>query len=195
MNGLNCIRTCFILFALFFVTQQQYVSAQTAPKSRATPPSSGSSDFDFEIGTWQTHLRRLLRPLTGSRTWVEYRGTTVVTRVLDGRANLVELKVNGPAGKIEGLSLRLYNPDSRQWSLNFSNITSGTLSPPVIGEFKNGRAEFYGQDTLSGRSILVRFIISDITSDSCRFEQAFSDDGGNAWEVNWVAIDTRVKGK
>jgi hypothetical protein len=107
----------------------------------------------------------------------------------------VELKVNGPAGKIEGLSLRLYNPNSRQWSLNFSNITSGTLSPPVIGEFKNGRAEFYGQDTLSGRSILVRFIISDITSDSCRFEQAFSDDGGNAWEVNWVAIDTRVKGK
>lgn len=76
-------------------------------------------------------------------------------------ANLVELKVDGPAGHIEGLSLRLYNPKSRQWSLNFANMNDGTLTPPSIGEFKNGRGEFFNQDTLNGRSILVRFIISD----------------------------------
>jgi hypothetical protein len=89
--------------------------------------------------------------------------------------------------------LRLYNPQSRQWSLNFASSKSGTLSPPAIGEFKNGRGEFFSQETLNGRAILVRFVISDITPDSCRFEQAFSDDGGQTWEVNWIAIDTRTK--
>ena len=151
----------------------------------------GQHDFDFEIGSWKTRLRRRLHPLTGSTTWVEYEGTTVVRKVLDGRANLVELKVDGPAGRIEGLSLRLYNPESRQWSLNFANIASGTLSQPTIGEFKNGRGEFYDQETLNGRAILVRFVISDITPNSCHFEQAFSNDGGKTWEVNWIADDTR----
>ena len=153
----------------------------------------GQHDFDFEIGTWKTHLRRRLRPLTGSNTWVEYEGTSVVKKVLNGKANLVELVVDGPAGHIEGLSLRLYNPEARQWSLNFANVNGGTLTPPSIGEFKNGRGEFFNQDTLNGRSILVRFVISDITPNSCRFEQSFSDDGGKTWEANWIATDTRVK--
>ncbi|HEY2963399.1 MAG TPA: hypothetical protein VGJ37_13330 [Pyrinomonadaceae bacterium] len=153
----------------------------------------GQHDFDFEIGTWKTHLKRLVKPLTGSTTWVEYEGTTRVTKVMDGRANLVELKVSGTAGTLEGLSLRLYNPESRQWSLSFANIKSGMLTPAAIGEFKSGRGEFYNQDTLNGRSILVRFVISDITPTSCRFEQSFSDDGGKTWELNWIAVDTRVK--
>ena len=151
----------------------------------------GQHDFDFEIGTWKTHLRRLVHPLSGSTEWVEYDGTTVVTKVLDGRANLVELKVAGPAGRIEGLSLRLYNPQAHQWTLNFANIIDGQLTPAAIGEFKNGRGEFYNQDTLNGRSILVRFVVFDIMPKSCRFEQSFSADGGKTWEVNWIAVDTR----
>jgi hypothetical protein len=153
----------------------------------------GQHDFDFEVGSWKTHLSRLQHPLTGSKAWVEYEGTSVVRRVANGRANLVELVADGPAGHFEGVSLRLYNPDSHQWSLNFSNIRTGTLSPPVIGEFKNGRGEFYDQETLDGRAIFVRFVISDVTPDSCRFEQAFSQDGGRTWEVNWIATDTRIK--
>jgi hypothetical protein len=159
--------------------------------SRAEP--DGQHDFDFHIGTWKTHLTRLLHPLTGSTTWVEYEGTTVVRNIWNGRANLVELEADGPAGHFEGLNLRLYNPQSHQWSLNFANSNSGTISQPTIGEFKNGRGEFFDQETLNGRAILVRFDISDITPNSCRFEQAFSDDGGKSWEVNWVATDTRVK--
>lgn len=158
-----------------------------------TAPRDGNRDFDFEIGSWKTQLKRRLRPLTGSNEWVEYEGTSIVTKVLGGRANLVELDVKGTAGRIEGMSLRLYNPEARQWSLNFSNVRSGTLSPPVIGEFKNGRGEFYGADTLGSRAILVRFVISDITPKSAKFEQAFSDDGGKTWEVNWIATDTRIK--
>ena len=172
---------------------QSNSNASNTSLQQTSRERDGQKDFDFEIGTWKTHLRRLIKPLTGSTTWVEYEGSTVVRKVLDGRANLVELKVEGPAGRIEGLSLRLYNPESRQWSLNFANINGGTLSQPMIGEFKNGRGEFYDQETLGGRAILVRFVISDITPNSCRFEQAFSNDGGKTWEVNWIATDTRVK--
>ena len=113
----------------------------------------GQHDFDFEIGTWKTHLSHLQHPLTGSKTWVEYEGTTVVRSVSNGRANLAKLVADRPAGHFEGISLRLYNPHSRQWSLNFSNIGAGTLSQPTIGEFKNGRGEFFDQETLGGRAI------------------------------------------
>ncbi|HEX3253713.1 MAG TPA: hypothetical protein VHS05_30035 [Pyrinomonadaceae bacterium] len=177
----------FLRCALLFCALTVGLPQQT-PTQR-----DGQHDFDFEIGSWKTQLRRRLRPLTGSTTWVEYQGTTVVRKIWNGRANLVELEVDGPPGHIEGLSLRLYNPESRQWSLNYSNSASGTMSQPVIGEFKNGRGEFFGQDFLNGRAILVRFIISDITPDSCHFEQSFSDDGGKTWESNWIATDTRAK--
>jgi hypothetical protein len=167
-----------------------------APLAIAQEPVTrrdGQHDFDFEIGTWKTHISRRLNPLTGSTKWADYDGTTVVRKVWGGKAILLELDAEGAAGKFQGLSLRLYNPQSHQWSLNFSNSASGTMSTPTIGEFKNGRGEFYDQETLDGRAILVRFVISDITADSVRFEQAFSDDGGKTWEVNWIATDTRVK--
>jgi hypothetical protein len=113
--------------------------------------------------------------------------------VWSGRANLVELEAHCPSGNFEGLSLRLYNPQSHQWSLNFANANVGTLGQPAIGEFKDGQGEFFDQETFNGRAILVRFVISGITRDSCHFEQAFSVDGGKTWEANWVADDTRMK--
>lgn len=196
MSAPQYLQACFLSFSLALVLQPLEGVAQSQPGAPAATPQparDGQHDFDFEIGTWKTHLRRLQRPLTGSTTWVEYEGTTVVRKVWAGRANLVELDVAGPAGRIEALSLRLYNPESRQWSLNFAGSGSGALSEPAIGEFKNGRGEFYNQEMLNGRAILVRFVISDITPTSCRFEQSFSDDGGKTWEVNWIAVDTRVE--
>jgi hypothetical protein len=153
----------------------------------------GPQDFDFEIGKWKTQLKRLTNPLSGQAgKWVEYQGTTLVRPVWNGRANLVELDVKGPAGHIEGLSLRLFNPETRQWSLNFANARGGTMTTPTLGGFSQGRGEFYSTDTFDGRDILVRFVISDVKPDSARFEQAFSADGGKTWEVNWIAVDTRV---
>jgi len=170
---------------VFIVAQASSLFAQQKP--------DGQHDFEWEVGTWKTHLRRLVRPMTGSTTWVEYDGTSVVRKVWNGKANLLELEVSGPAGRIEGLSLRLYNPDTRQWSLNFSNSAGGVLSPPVYGEFRNGRGDFFGVDTLNGRAILVRFIITCANQNSCHFEQSFSDDAGKNWETNWIADDSRVK--
>jgi hypothetical protein len=182
---MKLILTVFLTFSFLSL-----VIAQTKP---VTPQRDGQKDFDFEIGTWKTRLKRLQKPLSGSTVWLEYEGTTLVRKVWDGRANLVELVAEGPAGRFEGLSLRLYDPQTRQWGLNFANARGGGMAAPAMGEFKNGRGEFYNQDTYNGRSIFVRFVISDITLDSVRFEQAFSDDGGKTWEVNWIAVDTRVK--
>ena len=175
--------------------------AAPAPAPFVAPPSTapvagglrdGQHDFDFEIGSWKTHLTRLQHPLTGSTTWLTYDGTSVVTRIWNGRANLVELEVDGPTGHLEGLSLRLYNPEAHQWSLNYASAAGGQLGTPTIGEFHDGRGEFYDQESFNGRTILVRNVWSDITADSGKFEQAFSDDGGATWEVNWIAVDTRV---
>lgn len=185
------------LIALVLLFYAAYTPAQTDPgfsnaSTKAAEQREGQHDFDFEIGKWKTHLKRLVHPLTGSTSWVECDGTTDVRKVWGGKANLVELEVDCPGGHFEGLSLRLYDPQSRQWSLNFSNSSDGTLSQPTIGEFKNGRGEFFDQEPLNGRAIFVRFVISDITRISCRFEQSFSDDGGKTWEVNWIATDTRI---
>jgi hypothetical protein len=188
---LGLCAACGALLTLLLPGSVPAQQPTSAPGARV--PRDGQHDFDFEIGTWKTHVSRLQHPLSGANTWVEYDGTTVVRKIWNGKANLVELQVTGPAGHIEGLSLRLYNPESHQWSLNFSNSAGGTLGPPTIGEFSNGRGEFYDQETFHDRAILVRFLIKDITSDSCHFEQAFSADGGKTWEVNWIATDTRLR--
>jgi|SRR6266851_5146038 len=199
MNALKHIRAYLLLCSLVVALQpfrglaQQNSNAAKTSVQHTPEERDGQHDFDFEIGTWKTHLSRRLHPLSGSNTWVEYEGTTVVRNVWNGRANLLELTADGPAGHFEGLNLRLYNPQSHQWSLNFANSNGGTLSQPTIGDFRNGRGEFFDQETLNGRAILVRFVISDITPNSCHFEQAFSDDGGKTWEVNWIATDTQVK--
>jgi hypothetical protein len=197
MNELKRILTYALAGSLLVIVQPFHgLTQQNLEASKSSLQQTerdGQHDFDFEIGTWKTHLRRLVHPLTGSTTWVEYEGTTVVRKVWNGHANLIELEADGPGGHFEGLNLRLYNPESHQWSLNFANSKGGGMSQPTIGEFKNGRGEFFDQETLNGRAVLVRFVISDITPNSCRFEQAFSEDGGKTWEVNWIATDTRVK--
>ena len=158
-----------------------------------TQSRDGSHDFDWEIGSWATQLRYLPEPLTASTRWVDYSGTSQVRAVLGGRANLVELSLKGASGQIEGVSLRLYNPKARQWTLNFASVRNGLLTPPVTGAFdEKGRGTFYGVDTANDRTVLVRFVISDVTPNAARFEQAFSADGGATWETNWIAVDTRV---
>jgi hypothetical protein len=168
-------------------------SVRAPGQPAAAEPRDGQHDFDFDIGVWKTHLKRLLHPLSGSNSWVELDGRTVVRKIWDGRANLAELTSDAASGQLQVLSLRLYDPHARQWSLNTANAHSGSLGVATIGEFKNGRGEFFDQEAINGRTILVRNVWSDISADSCRFEQAFSDDGGKTWEVNWVAVDTRIK--
>jgi len=101
---------------------------------------SGENDFSWEVGTWTSNVRVRRNPLSGEGPkWAEYVGTSVIKPLLDGRANFVELSVAGAAGKIEGGSLRLYNPHSGQWSLNFASVSNGLLTAPVYGRLSGNR--------------------------------------------------------
>lgn len=156
-------------------------------------PRDGAHDFDWEIGSWTTALHTLANPLTlEADRWVDYQGTSVVRAIMDGQANVVELDVAGAPGRIRGLSLRLYNPATRQWSLNFASMRNGQLTAPVHGGFDGaGRGLFYGQDAVDGRVVLVRFVIMPEGRDRYRFVQSFSADAGATWEDNWIAVDRR----
>jgi hypothetical protein len=161
-----------------------------------TPPAverDGQRDFDFNIGTWKTHVSRLEHPLTGSHVWAEYDGTSLVRTVWSGQANLFELDVTGPAGHIRGVGLRLYNSKTHRWSLNWANTDDGAITgPPAFGRFKDGFGEFADEETLNGKTIRISNRFFDITPNSSRFEQAFSADGGKTWEVNWKMTFERV---
>ena len=185
----------WLLTAGIFPLHSPAVVAQSSSSTVATTASEqrdGQRDFDFELGTWKIHLKRLMHPLTGSTTWAEFDGTTTTRKVWNGRAELEEFETDGPAGHIEGLTLRLYNPQSHQWSLYWANRKDGVLGQPTIGEFKSGRGEFFDQETFNGRAILVRYVWSDIAGNSAHFEQSFSEDGGKTWEVNWITDQVRV---
>jgi hypothetical protein len=170
---------------------RETVAQQTADTSAAGALRDGQHNFDFNFGTWKTHISRLQHPLTGSTSWVQLDGTVVVRRIWGGRAQLEEVEASGANGHFEDLALFLYNPQTHQWSINFANSKTGTWETPTIGEFKNGRGEFFDQESLDGRAILVRIIWSDITPNSHRFEQSYSDDGGKTWEPNFKADVTR----
>jgi hypothetical protein len=177
-----------LLMSCFIITLLPLFAAAQADST------GGQKDFDFEIGTWKTKLKLLKNPLSGAAAvWVDYEGTSIVKEVCNGKANLVELDVKGPSRRIEGVSLRLYNPETKQWTLNFASMRDGSLAIPATGSFKNNRGEFFNEDSFKDKKILVRFVISDITANSCHFEQAYSTDNGKTWEVNWIADDTRIK--
>ena len=163
-----------------------------AEMARPAPPTlGGPHDFDFEFGDWKCHLSRRLRPLTGSNDWVQYDGTSIVRPWWTGKANVGEIELDGAAGHLEGMSVRVYNPATHQWGVSFANSAVGTLGSAMFGGFQNGRGEFYNSDTLNDRAILVRFIFSNITARTFELEQAFSDDGGKTWEANWIAKFSR----
>jgi hypothetical protein len=197
MNSLRRFRTYPLLLMtglLLSPTNGFPEAAPAAPASTGYPLRNGQHDFDFHFGAWHTHIRRLVHPLTGSTTWVELDGAVTVRKIWDGRANLEELEASNATDHFKGLTVFLYNPESHQWSQTFANIKDGTLSqPPLIGEFKDGRGELFCSDTLNGRTIFVRFVWFDITPDSHKVEQAFSDDGGKTWEPNFLATLTRIK--
>ncbi|HEY1470501.1 MAG TPA: DUF1579 family protein [Candidatus Acidoferrum sp.] len=183
-----------LLLPLQGMTQQSSDASKTAGQ-QAPPQRDGQHDFDFELGTWKIHLKKLMHPMTGSTTWVEFDGSSVTRKVWDGRSQLEEFETDSPGGgHIEGLTLRLYDPQTHQWSLYWATSKSGTIGIPTIGQFKDGRGEFYDTEPAgpNGKSILVRFIWSKTDTDTPHFEQSFSDDGGKTWEVNWITDQVRV---
>ena len=176
------------VIALFAVVA--LVPAQSV--SPATQFAEGQHDFDFEVGHWHIHLKKLMHPLTGSKDWVEFDGTSFTQKVWDGRAQIEQFETDSPSGHIEGLTLRTFNPQTHQWFLYWANAKDGQVVVPQVGQFKNGVGEFYAEDVLNGKHIFVRFIWSKTDTDRPHFEQAFSEDGGKTWEVNWITDQTKT---
>jgi hypothetical protein len=186
-------QTCLLVFLTFQpLHAKPNQNPDEAKASLQSVERDGQHDFDFAIGRWRTHLSRLRHPLAGSNEWVDYEGSSVVRKVWGSRANLEEFEAYGASGHIEGLTLRLYNPQSHQWNQSWSTSDDGTLSQPMIGKFIDRHGEFFDQESFQGRMIYVRWVWSEITPNSCRFEQSFSNDGGKSWEVNWINVYTRV---
>jgi hypothetical protein len=165
---------------------------QASSPNVSTPVSTqhdGAHDFDFLIGNWKAHVRRLPDRLNGSNTWIEYDGISNHKKILDSNANFEEFEVSNPEKHlhIKAQTLRLYNAESHQWSIYLLDVEKGVLSlPPVVGQFTGNRGEFFDQEDYKGRAILVRYVWLNISPRSARMEQSFSPDGGKTWEVNWI---------
>jgi hypothetical protein len=170
-------------------TPQQKPSQASGASAQAVQTRDGAHDFDFLIGNWKAHVRRLPDRLVGSTTWIEYDGISNHKKLLDSNANFEEFEVDNPEKHlhIKGQTLRLYNPDSHQWSIYLLDLDKGTLNlPSVVGLFIGNRGEFYDREQYKGRSILVRYVWLNVSPKSARMEQSFSPDGGKTWETNWI---------
>jgi hypothetical protein len=147
------------------------------------------ADFDFLVGSWNIHNRRLTKRLVASDEWTEFTARATCWSLFAGMANVDEIFF---ADGTRGLTLRLFDRIHEEWSLYWATSTSGTLFPPVVGRFTAGRGVFYGHDTEGGLPVRVRFVWSEITPYSARWEQAFSVDGEATWEVNWTMRFSRI---
>ena len=148
------------------------------------PDVSGVHDFDFQAGDWRVHHRRL-KP--GTSEWVEFEGTLRNRPLIDGSANLEEHALDAPSGAYRAVGLRAYDAKTRAWAIWWLDSRyPSTLSPPVKGRFENGSGRFYADYEQDGKTMRGRFLWSDITPTSARWEQAASSDGGKTWAPNWI---------
>ncbi len=151
-------------------------------------------DFDFLVGKWRIHHRRLKDRLANSHEWVEFEGTCEMWMTMNGHGTMDDNFIGLPGDSYHAMGIRGYDPKTQTWAIWWLDARDPhTIGPPVIGNFENGVGTFEGDDILRGKPIKVRFQWSRITANSAHWEQAFSPDGGKSWETNWVMDLTRVK--
>jgi hypothetical protein len=167
-------------------------SSEVAKAGRPTASADhdGQHDFDPLAGTWKAHTKYHAHPFAGSDMWIESDGTEIFQKIWDGA--MLELSeganTNGPVG----LMLYTYNPQGHQWYVYFASRKDGKVGLPNVGEFRNGRGEFFVQDTLTGKSLLNRYVWSNMASSSPHFEESWSSDGGGTWEPIRIVDLARV---
>jgi hypothetical protein len=177
-------------------------SARTQPPRAAAEPSNqadsavtGLHEFDFLVGRWKVHHRKLKQRLANSHDWVEFEGTLYSQPLMGGYANVDDDVFDVPGGTYRGVAPRSFDPKTGLWSIWWmdSRYPSAPMDPPVKGSFHDGVGTFYADITENGRPIRMRFIWSKITRTTCHWEQAYSPDGGKTWETNWVQDLVRVR--
>lgn len=184
-----------VLVGFAALTSLSTDAAQDTPTAAKTVDLSGLHDFDFLVGEWRVHSRKLKERLVGSQEWEEFGGTVRSMPMMNGYANVDDTVFNMPEGDYRGVAPRAYDPSTGLWAIWWIDARNphGGVDPPVKGRFENGRGVFYADDTLRGKPIKVRFTWADITPTSARWEQAFSGDGGKTWETNWTQRLERIR--
>jgi hypothetical protein len=189
------LRACALVLAVLAATVPPSFADESAPPADKAVPSKAAStvdDFDFLIGTWTVHHRRLKERLAGSTQWEEFGGTLVMQKLMAGQVNVDDNVIDLPGGRYRAMTLRSFDPKTKQWAIWWlDGRMPHQLDPPVVGSFSAGVGTFYADDEFKGRPIRVRYLWSNITATSCRWQQAFSTDGGKTWETNWVVDFTR----
>ena len=149
-------------------------------------------DFDFMVGSWRIHNHFLKGRLRGSTEWIEYEAQYDLQLLLDGLGNIDRYKAVREGETVNGMTLRLFNPETEEWSLYWAdNIRAGILQPPMVGKFQGDVGEFFGDEEVDGKKVLGRFRWLRGNPESPQWEQAFSGDGGKTWETNWIMTFTR----
>jgi hypothetical protein len=156
------------------------------------PAPDGLHAFAFMNGDWRVRHRKLKRRLVGETEWTQFEGTTRAWELMDGASNIDDNLLNDPAGAYRAVTFRRFDAATGLWSIWWADGRFTGIEPPVHGRFEDGVGTFLGDDTLDGRPIRVRFVWSEITPSSARWEQAFSTDAGASWEVNWVMTFERL---
>jgi len=151
------------------------------------PDPIAAENFDFFMGRWRVRHHRLKRRLVNCKDWDDFAGSASARPLPAGFGNIDENEIPLPGDPYIGVTLRTYDPRTRTWRIYwFDGRYPAALDPPLVGRFEGGVGTFFADDTLDGRPIRVRFLWTRPTAETCRWEQAFSPDGGRSWEINWV---------
>ena len=158
-----------------------------------TPSASSSQhDFDFLQGRWHVYNRKLKTRLNLCTEWVEFPATQELRKVLQGMGNTDNFLTSFEGKPFEGMTLRLFNPATRLWSIYWADSNVVTMDPPVMGSFHEGVGHFFTKDIFNGQEIIVRFQWDATNPESPVWSQAFSADNGNTWEWNWYMYFSRM---
>ena len=193
MDAVVALLSLSLVLPILSVAQSSEDSARRT--SQADRPAPGVHDFDFLVGRWTVHHRKLKERLANNHEWVEFEGTLNSQPLMGGYSNVDDLELKVPGGAYRGVALRSFDSKTQQWSIWWldSRTPLGPLDPPMRGGFHNGVGTFYADETFNGRPVRTRFIWSKISPTSCHWEQAYSPDSGKTWETNWVQDIIRIR--
>jgi hypothetical protein len=159
--------------------------------------TSSPGDFDFLTGKWKMHNRRLNKRFENCKDWTEFESSDENFKILSGTADMdtySTTEMPGLRGKLfEGVTLRLFNPKTKLWSLYWVASNVGVLDPPVVGSFENNVGHFFAKDTFNGKAIIMMFRWDARNKDHPVWSQAFSPDNGTTWEWNWYNVSERIQ--
>ena len=155
-------------------------------------PTSSKHDFDFYEGKWKLHNRKLKTRLNNCTEWTEFESTQEMYRVLNGIGNIDNYLATFDGVPFEGMSVRLFNPKTKLWSIYWADSIEGKLDPPVVGSFENNVAHFFTRNILNDKKILIVFRWDVRDKENPVWSQAFSADNGKTWEWNWYMYFTRL---